>query len=265
MRKTLIAAALAASFAAPAFADEGLFGVEGLTANVGVVSDYVFRGISQTRGTGALQAGLDYAHSSGFYVGTWASNVSWVRDARPEYYDNNLELDIYGGYKFEVANGVLLDVGAIKYMYPIRSGELPAGGNRTPNTDEVYVGVTAGIMTLKYNYVVSKDFIGWTPSAADKSSRGSNYLDLTLTYPVTDKVNLIAHAGRQVVKEYEPTASYSDWKLGATWDIGYGVLGLAATGSNANQNSGADAYGASNWNGYAIAGTRVAASFLKTF
>jgi uncharacterized protein (TIGR02001 family) len=51
-----------------------------LSANVGLYSNYVFRGISQTGGDPAIQGGLDYTHSSGFYLGTWASNVGWIED-----------------------------------------------------------------------------------------------------------------------------------------------------------------------------------------
>src|SRR5574337_404937 len=51
-----------------------------LTANVTFASQYVFRGLSQTNGKPAIQGGLDYVHSSGFYVGTWLSNVSWYTD-----------------------------------------------------------------------------------------------------------------------------------------------------------------------------------------
>lgn len=260
MRKTLIAAAVAASFVAPvAFAEEAAPEVPALTANVGVVSDYVFRGISQTRGTGALQAGIDYAHESGLYLGAWGSNVKWVGDGG--YYDKGdyLELDIYGGYKWAIGD-VGMDVGLITYNYP---GSLLSGA-KTPDTQEVYVGATYGIATLKYNHVVSDNFIGWYQTTPEyKKSQGSGYTDLTVTYPVDETINLIGHVGHQFVKN-RTDASYTDWKLGVTKDVGFGVVGLAVTGSDAKQGD-SDAYGKNGWNGYAIAGTRVALSFLKTF
>jgi uncharacterized protein (TIGR02001 family) len=264
MRKTIIAAALAATFAAPmaAFAEDAAPEVPALTFNVGVVSDYVFRGITQTRGLGALQAGADYAHESGLYVGTWVSNVNWVRDGGYTK-DNNYEVDLYGGYKFDL-QGIGMDVGVIRYQYPLQNGGEIASTTRTPNTTEVYIGGTYQELLVKYNYTVSPDFIGWVPPDASLYSRGSNYLDLTLTHPMTEKVNLVMHAGRQVVKNLE-AASYTDWKLGVTWDVGFGVAGLAATGSNAKFENDDDPYGKAGWSGNAIAGTRVAASFLKTF
>ena len=65
--------------------------------NVGAVTDYRYRGISQTRLEPALQGGADFAHKSGFYVGTWASSIKWIKDAGG---DADAEVDIYGGYKF---------------------------------------------------------------------------------------------------------------------------------------------------------------------
>ncbi|MEY4592245.1 MAG: hypothetical protein RIR18_1140, partial [Pseudomonadota bacterium] len=105
MRKTLIAAAVAASFFAPvAFAEDAAPEVPALTANVGLVSDYVFRGITQTHGAPALQAGVDYAHESGLYIGTWGSNVSWVGDLVSGGYakGSRYEVDVYGGYKWAI-------------------------------------------------------------------------------------------------------------------------------------------------------------------
>ena len=53
------------------------------TANVALVTNYLYRGISQTGGKPAIQGGFDYAHSSGFYAGVWGSNISWIGDLVP--------------------------------------------------------------------------------------------------------------------------------------------------------------------------------------
>ena len=84
-----------------------------LSYNVGVVSDYRYRGISQSRLKPALQGGIDFAHKNGFYLGTWASTIKWIKDAGG---DAPVEWDIYGGYKFE-ASGIAFDVGALRYQY----------------------------------------------------------------------------------------------------------------------------------------------------
>src|SRR5574343_1685727 len=81
MRKTILASAVLASLfavAPVAFAEDAPAAAEtpALPGNFGIFSDYRFRGISQTRLAPALQGGFDYAHESGFYVGTWASSIS---------------------------------------------------------------------------------------------------------------------------------------------------------------------------------------------
>ena len=92
MKQTIIASVLLAALAAPAMAQTAApaaaesapaaapAAAPALTANIGLVSDYVFRGLTQTNGRPAIQGGIDYAHSSGFYVGTWLSNISWFAD-----------------------------------------------------------------------------------------------------------------------------------------------------------------------------------------
>ena len=64
------------------------------TANVSLTSNYVFRGISQSSGGPAIQGGFDYSHASGFYLGTWASNVSWLKDFQG-YDTGSMEIDLY--------------------------------------------------------------------------------------------------------------------------------------------------------------------------
>ena len=65
----------------PAFADDPAPAADPLSFNIGAVSDYRYRGISQTRLKPALQGGIDYAAANGFYVGTWASTIKWIKDA----------------------------------------------------------------------------------------------------------------------------------------------------------------------------------------
>ena len=84
------------------------------TGNVGIFSQYVFRGVSQTNEKPALQGGLDLAHKSGFYIGTWGSNISWLSDANPAV-SASLEWDIYGGYKGSLPADFGYDLGVIYY------------------------------------------------------------------------------------------------------------------------------------------------------
>ena len=83
-----------------------------LTANIGVTSNYIWRGVTQTNDLSAVSGGIDYAHKSGAYVGLWASNLSGAQ----------YEQDIYAGYAFD-AGPVGLDIGYILYMYPVANAQ----------------------------------------------------------------------------------------------------------------------------------------------
>ena len=129
---TILSAALAAAMLSPVAvmaADEPA-SPHTFTGNVGVYSQYVFRGLAQTNGDPAIQGGLDYAHSSGFYLGVWGSNVSWLREnlsvgpapvaiAGTYAQGGSLELDLYAGYKGGIGSSdFTYDVGVLKYWYP---------------------------------------------------------------------------------------------------------------------------------------------------
>jgi uncharacterized protein (TIGR02001 family) len=90
-----------------------------VTYNVGVVSQYRYRGLAQTKGDPALQGGVDYANASGFYAGAWGSTIKWIKDsatANTSETKGPVELDLYAGYKFEAA-GIAYDVGYLRYEY----------------------------------------------------------------------------------------------------------------------------------------------------
>lgn len=95
---------MAAEEAKPAFT---------LSSNAYLVSDYLFRGQTQTWGRPAVQAGFDFAHESGLYLGTWASNVSGNQFA-----GGSLELALYGGYSSKISEGVGYSAGLLYYYYP---------------------------------------------------------------------------------------------------------------------------------------------------
>ena len=83
-----------------------------VSANVALTSDYRFRGVSFSDGDIAIQGGIDVAHDSGFYIGTWASSIE---DSATF---GHTELDLYGGWSGEVSSGVTVDVGLLYYVYP---------------------------------------------------------------------------------------------------------------------------------------------------
>ena len=188
-RSFLLASCLALGLpAAPAFAD--------VAFNASVTSDYRYRGISQTRLKPALQGGADWSDASGFYVGAWGSTVKWIKDAGG---DASVELDVYGGYKTEIASGLTLDVGLLQYVYP--NNEL----NPSTDTLEAYGALSYGPATLK----VSRSF---TNLFGFGDSKGSMYYDLSATFDLGDGWSITPHIGRQTVKNLS-SASYTDASL----------------------------------------------------
>lgn len=255
MKKTLIAAAVAAACAAPSVVlAQDAASPHSFTANAGVVTDYLFRGISQTHGKPAIQGGVDYAHSSGLYAGVWGSTIKWVDDAQDRSVP--VEIDVYGGYKNTFAGGDWnYDIGYITYNYP-GTKSTPANVSAKANTQEVYAALGWKWLTAKYSYATSSHFIGWyggaTGTDTSKNTRGSDYLELNANYDLGNGWGVIGHVGKQKVKNYiasgQTDASYMDWKVGVTKDVGYGVFGLAYSDTDVkgvcSQNS------ASNTNAY---------------
>lgn len=84
-----------------------------VTGNVGLVTDYRFRGVSLSAGDPAIQGGATVTHESGFYVGTWASSLNVGGSTY-----GSIELDLFAGWSGNVSEGLGLDVGLLRYNYP---------------------------------------------------------------------------------------------------------------------------------------------------
>ena len=274
IQKSAIALAASGLFATAAFAQSAPAAapeapeVSPVTANVTVASSYVYRGLTQTNNKPAIQGGFDYAHESGFYVGNWNSNISWISDG---YAGNGtpsapIEMDFYGGIKKElIGEGFASDLGVLQYYYPttglagISKSAALVGSTRqssgvTPSTTEVYAAqnFTFGPVTgfAKFSYALTNLF-------GIANSKGAYYPDLTINYDTGFYgLTLNAHAGYQYVPnnqtqtaQYANTSSiftsspagtynlsYADWKLGLTKDFGGGLSGAVAyTGTTAKK------------------------------
>ena len=187
-----------------------------LTSNAGLYSQYVYRGLTQTNEDPAIQGGADYAHASGFYAGTWLSNISWFSDTNAGN-SSSLEWDLYGGVRKSWDNGLAADVGYLRYEYPGSYPALPAG-TVEPNTDEAYAAIGWKWATLKYSYAFSNLF-------GVEDSAGSDYLDLTVTVPLNERFTAVAHAGRQAFKG---ASTFADAQ-GTTNEALYGYEDYRAT------------------------------------
>jgi len=188
--------------------------------NVGGVSDYRYRGISQTRKQATLQGGFDYNDKSGFYVGAWASGIKWIQDAGAK--DGKVEIDLYGGYK-GAAGDVAYDVGFLRYQYQGNSYAKKNGlfpGYVDANTNEVYAAATFGLVTAKYSYATSNLF-------GNPNSKGSYYLDLSATLDLGGGYSLTPHLGYQNIAK-TPDGTYTDYALTLGKDMGNGLSVSAA-------------------------------------
>jgi len=112
-----------------------------LTGNIGLTSNYIWRGVTQGADEAAISGGIDYAHDSGFYAGTWVSSLG----------GGNYEHDLYAGYGFK-AGPVDLDAGYISYRYPV--------GNANADFSEIYINGTFKMLRFGAAYTVDKDAAG---------------------------------------------------------------------------------------------------------
>jgi uncharacterized protein (TIGR02001 family) len=199
MKKSILAFAVLALTAGAASAQ--------LTANVSLTTKYKYRGQDQSDPTEyfvpAIQGGFDYT-MGGFYVGNWNSSVGFA---------HGTEMDFYGGYKGDIGSGFGYDVGLLQYYYP--------GSNVSAlNTTEVYGAVSYSFMSLKYSYTASSKYFGI------EEGQGTGYLDFSLNYEIMKGLTLNGHVGQTFLsgdaKDASGLVNYTDYKLGATYDLGSG-------------------------------------------
>ena len=181
-----------------------------LAFNVGGVTDYRYRGISQSRLKPAVQGGVDF-DANGFYIGFWGSSIKWIKDAGG---DAPAELDFYGGYKGDIVKDSLTyDVGVLTYQYPQHKLGV------SPVTNEIYGALTYGPATLKYSHSVSNLF-GFS------NSKNSGYVDLSAGFEVAG-LTLTPHLGYQKVS-HNASFSYTDYSLTVSKEV---IKGLTVSGA----------------------------------
>lgn len=187
-----------------------------VTGNLGLTSDYRFRGVSQTQNAPAVQGGVDYTHASGFYAGNWNSSVS------SQVYTNGagIESDLYAGMKKNFL-GFTVDVGSYNYFYPRATN----GTSTDFDTNELFVGVSRGPVTVKASQSLSNYF-------GIANSKNSNYYQLDVAQPLTTKLSVVAHVGRTDINNNSNLNS-TDWNAGVVYDLqGWAVAGKYYTNSN---------------------------------
>lgn len=225
--------ALALSSAAFAQAPAAAPAPSPLTLNIALTSNYKFRGQDQdtSRGTQfkpALQGGIDYAFSNGFYLGNWNSTVSFV-DPVNAARRATFEMDFYGGYKWAIGD-LGLDIGLLQYYYP----------NATKaNTTEAYIGASYGPFSAKYSNTLSKGYFGTGIGAAGNLSdgRGTQYFSVAFAKEVAPSWTVKGSIGQTSFKgavKAGGVPNFTDYSLGVVYDFG-DSLSLAGYVQGASQ------------------------------
>ncbi len=177
-----------------------------ISANVSIVSKYRWRGLDQSGMEPAIQGGFDLAHSSGLYLGTWMSNVDFNNN------DSVSEMDFYGGYGFEAANGVGVDLNVTRFSYP--------GSLNSSNYDftEYGIGLSKdfGVAAVSAGFNFTDEFFGDSDSA--------EYAQGGLDIPLPAGLGLSAHVGHQWIEDNATYGvdDYLDWSVG----VGFALAGL---------------------------------------
>lgn len=283
MRKSILAAAVAAAFVSPVAvttanaqaAAAASASPHTLSGNMTIGSDYRFRGVSQTFKGPTIQGGIDYSHSSGFYIGNWNSNVSNTLYAS----GNQIEMDFYGGWKGSWGD-FGLDIGALYYYYDSArwsgvsqgtAGPAPAANSSGKyNNGELYIGASWKWLSAKYSYSVT-DYFGMTGSLARATVSKDCFLAGGVGVAGSCLQTGTARGGAlsalnedrggskgsgyfQIDATYEfapkwnvighigklsvknyAELNYTDAKLGVTYDASGWILGGAIVGTNANK------------------------------
>lgn len=195
-----------------------------LSANVALTTDYRFRGVSLSNGDLAIQGGFDVSHSSGLYVGTWASSI----EGGAAY--GEAELDIYAGWSGDVAEGVSFDIGLIYYLYPTDGDDLVNDYN--VNYWETYtsLGFSIGPASATVGAAYS-----WDQSSLGDEDNLYVYTDLEAGLPGTP-LTLTAHLGYTDGVLAPPLLAGAlddtglDWSIGASAEVGSFSIGVAYMG-----------------------------------
>jgi uncharacterized protein (TIGR02001 family) len=195
--------------------DAGSGGVRSwFSGNVAMASDYSFRGISQTDGKPAIQGGLDLAHPSGLYLGTWGSSVNFGEDLT-DGPRAQMELDLYGGFRKSLAGVVDADLGAIYYAYP------GAAESRSYDFIEYGLGVSRSFASVGTGVSVkySPDYFA--------GSGHATYYGAQVSVPVS-LLTLSGSVGHQAIEDNAAfgTPDYTDYGVG----VGVGWSGFTVTG-----------------------------------
>jgi uncharacterized protein (TIGR02001 family) len=207
-----------------------------LSFNLGLYSEYVFRGVALTDGP-AIQGGIDLGHKSGFYVGTWWSNIDKEFTGHGDGFSggNHLETDWYAGYAHTFESGLGVNLLGNYYYYPDRENSYsPANVGNKQNSFEASIALSYKWFTYTY-YNVLTDYYGAAKDLTKNGKRdtsNADYHELKVNYtlPIAD-LNLVAKVGHQHTPNL--TGSASDVLIGVNRNFSIPSGGKPIEGFNA--------------------------------
>ncbi|MGC6535530.1 MAG: TorF family putative porin [Parvibaculales bacterium] len=214
MQKTL-AALLVSSTALT-----GLVQAAEVEANVGITSDYIWRGVSQNNGGTSASGGLDVSYESGAYVGLWVGDTAASDSPTTEADFGTQELDLYFGYAGE-AGGLSYDVGYLAYMYPSSQSD-----DHEADFSEVYVTLGKGPISVSYYYLADGDDADAGDStyvAVDYETELGGDYGFSLHYGIYDG----DFVGEDSITDIVATVSKGDFSLALVTTDGDGLADTA--------------------------------------
>jgi len=201
MKKTLLSLSLISLFTATSLLSTQASAVEGLSANVGATSNYLWRGVSQTDDAAAISGGIDYANESGFYAGTWASNIDFGDDA-------SAELDFYLGFSGQLNEDVSYDVGYIYYAYP---DSAESDSSNEYDFGEIYGSLSYSYFSISASYGVNND-------DGAEFADSSLYISADAEFEVADGLTLAFHIGDYSYDDSMVAQDYNDYGVSLSKD-----------------------------------------------
>ena len=201
--KKLLSVLTVSVLAAVPMTSQAFAGDVEVSSNIGFVSDYVFRGVSQSDESIAVQGGFDVSYGNGLYAGVWGSNVDFDDNSQA-----SSEIDLYAGYAGSI-NDISYDVGAIYYAYP--------GASRSLDYDFWELSLAAG---YDFGSVATSASINYSPEFFGETG-DAYYYALNADMPLPADLSLSAHVGHQAFDD-DDLDDYTDWSIG----LGYNYSGF---------------------------------------
>ncbi|MBV7317543.1 TorF family putative porin [Shewanella sp. NIFS-20-20] len=189
-----------------------------VSGNIGVTSNYLWRGVTQTNDAVAVQGGLDYEHESGLYLTSWASNVDFGDET-------SYELDLGVGYSNSIGE-FAYDIGYVYYAYPDAVDKIDIG--------EIYGSIGWNWLTIGYSHFVNASD-GIVSEGVDSKDYG--YLTADIGIPVNETYSINIHYGYSsgdVIEDWFEKKNYSDYNIALNAETSIGTVSFMISDTDLN-------------------------------